>query len=194
MRIRCSKSFGVDIVPDEPSSVHTNSGMFGACSADSRGENLWYFGACDCDTTIACDLEIRSLSGKIVEEDDFTGNHVTLKPCVQTAFAYTAIVPASNLYPCDKDFLNQCGGKNSETKEEWYTVRRLRVFTTNFAVAKSTEYLASSLDADALATVRDGDMLHCFFQPLSPWMVFFQLFTFYLAIFRFSTIKLCNLH
>jgi len=155
LRIRCSKSFGIYFVPDEPTSVDSNNGMFGACSADSRGEDLWYFGACDCDSTVTCDLEIRSSSGKLIEEDDFTGNHVTLKPCVQTAFAYTSIVPASNLYPCERVFLKDiCEGvDSSDAEEEWYTIRRLRVFTTNFAVAKSTENLAASLDADALATV-----------------------------------------
>lgn len=145
LRIRTSPSFSVDISPptdedgEENSQTshnryHKSGGIIGPCTANPYEPDLWHFGTCDLDTTVAFDMEIISSSGELeqsVVDDD--GTVMDMPPCIQTCFMYTAVIP---------------NGKN-----EFKTIRRLRIMTTNLSLADNTEKLSLSLDAEALAVV-----------------------------------------
>ena len=122
---------------------HTQKGMFGNCVSDFN-DNVWHFGSCDCDSTVVCDLQI---SNNTVEgRERFSHDKpFSVLPCIQTAFAYTSIIPSLE-FPDEN-------GINEYIEQEWFTVRKLRVFTTNMNVANNTEHLYRSLDAEALAVV-----------------------------------------
>jgi len=147
LRIRTSPSFAIDISPPTDENGNENpknssnrylksGGIIGPCVSNPYEPDLWHFGTCDLDTTVAFDAEIISSSGQLehsVVTDD--GTVMDISPCIQTCFMYTAVI----------------AGKNKVFK----TVRRLRVMTTNLSVAEDTEKLSFSLDAEALAVVRN---------------------------------------
>lgn len=144
LKIRTSKSFQVEkFENDEVMSRYTQKGIFGNCVSDF-GDNVWHFGACDCDSTLAFDIQItgntEEYPSQLMHDHPFT-----VLPCIQTAFAYTTIVPSS-YFPCDEEL-------GEDDCQEWYTVRKLRVFTANMDIAKNTEELYNTLDAEALAVV-----------------------------------------
>lgn len=179
LRIRTSSSFAIDISPPTDHAqqqqqsrksssekeggetsvsstlalnrYHKTGGMVGSCIANPLESDLWHFGTCDLDTTLAFDLEIVASNGvlgdKVIGND---GEIIKMPPCIQTCFMYTAVIPAAK----EKE-----GGETNHDHEEeiesisFKTVRRLRVLTTNLNVAENTEQLTMSMDAEALAVV-----------------------------------------
>ena len=109
-----------------------NNGFFGSLSPGNE-KDLVIAGSCDGLATFMFDADIVSkggkVSGKIYVEDR---GEIDLPPCIQSCFAYTSIVPSG---------------------DEWLTVRRLRVLSTNMKISEETEDVLASVDAEALAVV-----------------------------------------
>ena len=121
--------------------------MSGPVSPSLDDDNLLIMGTCDDMTTLAFDLDIVSNSG-MVQSSVYVEHRgdVDQVPCIQSCFAYTAVVPVQAAERGQ-------GSEGTEEEEEWMTVRRLRVLTTNIKTAKDTESLTSTVDAEALAVV-----------------------------------------
>lgn len=98
LRVRTSPSFAIDKSSLFSASTDQNggnnefalyskdSGMIGNCYSDPDESDLWHFGACGMDSTLAFDFEITSPTGVIGDHIEQDGNVFDLPPCVQTSF------------------------------------------------------------------------------------------------------------
>ena len=78
MRIRTSTSFAIDLSPptdekgeENPETsfnrYHKTGGIVGSCSSNPYETDLWHFGTCDSESTVAFDMEIVSPSDLLGE-------------------------------------------------------------------------------------------------------------------------------
>lgn len=112
--------------------LQENNGFFGPLSPSSEND-LVIAGACDNVVSFTFDADVVSKSGKSSERIYLEGRgDVEIPPCIQSCFVYTSVV---------------------QSGDEWITVRRLRVLSTNMKVSHDTEDILASLDAEALAVV-----------------------------------------
>jgi len=143
LRLRMTPSLRIDSSPAEQhtkhhyegerlASLHESNGFFGPLSSSSESD-LVVAATCDNVSSFTFDVDVVSKSGKANERIYLEGRgEVEMNACIQSCFAYTSILRSGD------DFI---------------TVRRLRVLSTNMKMSDNTEDILSSLDAEALAVV-----------------------------------------
>ncbi|CAM9104392.1 unnamed protein product [Ascophyllum nodosum] len=152
LRVRTSAEFAVN-----------RDGVYGNLSADPRLENLWHVASCSSGQSFAMDFEFRVSgvgAGAVVPwEDD-----VDTSSTVQSAFAYTAVVPDTDfpgegrrsggeVVPNGTSRSSNGGGGGGTNAARMVTVRRLRVTTVRTGAYPSVKEVASMADPAAVATV-----------------------------------------
>lgn len=153
LRIRLSPSLCIDTSIDQSikKSVKKNkkyainqfekyavtNGMYGSVTSSTFDDEVFLIGACDQSHSLSFDVKIKSQSGDVESYVTVDGTtDYRLIPCIQTCFAYTSVV---------------------KNKDQWVTVRRLRVSTLELQLTDNTESLTSTLDPEALVVVS----FHC---------------------------------
>eukprot|EP00903_Cladosiphon_okamuranus_P017430 g16054.t1 len=137
LRVRTSTEFNVN-----------RDGVYGNLSADPRLESLWHVASCSSSQTFAMDFEFRGGGGGAeLQWDEDEDSSCT----VQSAFAYTAVVP-------DMEFDNEKSGNggnggNGNKAARMVTVRRLRVSTVRTDSSPSVEVVAKAADPATVAVV-----------------------------------------
>lgn len=158
LRIRTSDSLSID---KSQTGKYESNGMFGSFTSPPDDEELYMFGAIESSHTNYFNLEIVSKSGKVesfVTLDN--GREFSLKPTIQSCFAYTATVLNGN---------------------SWITVRRLRVATYSLDLTNNIEELTSSLDLEVLAVV-SMILFHQNFHIIIRSNMMYVLFLFFFSL------------
>ncbi|CAM9709443.1 unnamed protein product [Ectocarpus sp. 12 AP-2014] len=138
LRVRTSAEFNVN-----------RDGVYGNLTADPRLESLWHVASCYSGQSFAMDFEFRGAGGGAElqwdEDEDASAT-------VQSAFAYTAVVPdadASSEAASD----NAINGGEATMAGRMVTVRRLRVSTVRTDSSPSVEVVATAADPATVAAV-----------------------------------------
>eukprot|EP00752_Nemacystus_decipiens_P002888 g2687.t1 len=137
LRVRTSTEFSVN-----------RDGVYGNLSADPRLESLWHVASCSSSQAFAMDFEFRGGGGGAElqwDEDEDTS-------CtVQSAFAYTAVVPDVTLG--NEGSADAGNGSKAGNAARMVTVRRLRVSTVRTDSSPSVEVVAKAADPATVAAV-----------------------------------------
>lgn len=139
LKVRLSPGFKIDTNPVAQNglsldigSFYVDKGIMGS-GASTEQEALWQLGVCDAKQSMTLDMEVTNKIQRSMFVDGV--GEVALKPCIQASFEYTAVVPRRN------------------EKDEFVTVRRLRICTLHMPMATSVEDLYAAIDLEALSIV-----------------------------------------
>ncbi|CAM9201577.1 unnamed protein product [Scytosiphon promiscuus] len=116
-------------------------GVYGNLSADPRLESLWHVASCFSGQAFAMDFEFKGAGGGAELEWD---EDEDASSTVQSAFAYTAVVP---------DVEDPETDKGDAQPRKMVTVRRLRVSTVRTDSSPSVEVVAAAADPATVASV-----------------------------------------
>jgi len=114
--------------------MYADKGLLGPGSAVEESSNLWRMGTCDPATAVTVDLAIKNRNVRTKMFVDGFGD-VSVKPVIQTCFAYTTIV------------------QDPVGRGEYRTVRQMRIHSHPVPFARDAEAIYASVNTDALAVV-----------------------------------------